>query len=73
MYIGYDATIMCNVCIGDNAVIGAGSVVTQNVPDGTAYAGNPARFICTIEEYREKHCHQSEQVPRILGTLPQMV
>src|SRR5436190_20302071 len=41
--IGTSATILCGVTIGENAVIGAGSVVTHDVPDGTTVLGNPAR------------------------------
>ena len=41
--IGTSATILCGVTIGENAVIGAGSVVTHDVPDNTIVAGNPAR------------------------------
>lgn len=42
VWIGYGATIMSGVKIGDGAVIGAESVVTQNVPPYAIYAGNPA-------------------------------
>jgi UDP-2-acetamido-3-amino-2,3-dideoxy-glucuronate N-acetyltransferase len=41
--IGTSATILCGVTIGENAVVGAGSVVTHDVPDGTTVVGNPAR------------------------------
>lgn len=67
VYIGYGATILCNVRIGNNAVIGAGSVVTKDVPAGTVYAGNPAQFICTIEEFTEKHVSALDQVPVYQG------
>jgi acetyltransferase-like isoleucine patch superfamily enzyme len=43
--IGTSATILCGVTIGENAVIGAGSVVTHDVADNTIVAGNPARAI----------------------------
>jgi UDP-2-acetamido-3-amino-2,3-dideoxy-glucuronate N-acetyltransferase len=43
--IGSNATIMCGITIGDNAIIGAGSVVTKDVPPNTVVAGNPARII----------------------------
>jgi acetyltransferase-like isoleucine patch superfamily enzyme len=41
--IGTSATILCGVTIGENAIIGAGSVVTRDVPDNAIVAGNPAR------------------------------
>ena len=43
--IGTSATILCGVTIGENAVVGAGSVVTRDVPDNTIVAGNPARVL----------------------------
>ena len=42
--IGSNATILCDVTIGENAIIGAGSVVTKNVPANTIAVGNPARI-----------------------------
>ncbi len=43
--IGSNATILCGVTIGEQAIIGAGSVVTHDVPPRTIAAGNPARVI----------------------------
>lgn len=43
--IGTSATILCGIKIGDKAVIGAGSVVTKDVPANAVVAGNPARII----------------------------
>ncbi len=43
--IGTSSTILCGVTIGENAIVGAGSVVTKDVPDNTVVAGNPARFL----------------------------
>ncbi len=42
--IGANATILCGITIGENAMIGAGSVVTKDVPDGEVWYGNPAKF-----------------------------
>lgn len=41
-------TVCPGVTIGENSVIGAGSVVTKDVPDNTVYAGVPAKFIKNI-------------------------
>ena len=43
--IGANATILCGITIGENAMIGAGSVVTKDVPAGELWVGNPARFL----------------------------
>lgn len=43
--IGTSATILCGVTIGKGAMVGAGSVVTKDVPAGVVVAGNPARII----------------------------
>lgn len=48
--IGSSATILCGVTIGEGAMIGAGSVVTQDVPPRTVVAGNPARVLRTLQE-----------------------
>ena len=43
--IGTGATILCGITIGENAIVGAGSVVTHDVPDNAVVAGNPARLL----------------------------
>lgn len=48
-FIGAHAMILKGVTIGKHSVIGAGSVVTKDVPDGEIWAGNPARFVKRIE------------------------
>jgi len=48
--IGSGATILCNVEIGENAIVGANSLVTKNVPANSIVAGNPARLIRRIKE-----------------------
>ena len=45
---------MPGVTVGENSVIGAGSVVTKDVPPDCIYAGNPAHFICSIDDYKNK-------------------
>ncbi len=48
--IGSGSTILCNVTIGENAIVGSGSVVTKDVPPDTIVAGNPARVVRKINE-----------------------
>jgi acetyltransferase-like isoleucine patch superfamily enzyme len=43
--IGTGATILPNLCIGENAIVGAGSVITRDVPADAVVAGNPARVL----------------------------
>jgi len=43
--IGSGTTILCGVKIGKNSIVGAGSVVTKDIPENTVYAGNPAKFL----------------------------
>jgi len=53
--VGTGATILPNICIGENAIVGAGSVVTKDVPSNAIVAGNPARILRYIEEPKESH------------------
>jgi len=46
--IGSGATLLCGVTVGEAAIIGAGSVVTKDVPPGTVVAGNPARIVKSL-------------------------
>lgn len=54
-YIGSYSQIMPGVTIGEGALIAAGSVVTKSVQPHTVVGGNPAKYICTVEEYYEKN------------------
>lgn len=62
VFIGLNAIIMPGVTVGDGAIIGAGAVVTRDVLPHTVVAGNPARQICTVEEYIEKVKKKSDLV-----------
>ena len=55
VYIGSNALIMPGVTIGNNVLVAAGSVVTKSVPSGVVVAGNPARIVCSVEEYYERN------------------
>ena len=43
--VGSSTTILCGITVGENAIVGAGSVLTKDVPVNTVVAGNPARFL----------------------------
>ena len=45
------AAMLCGVTIGENAMIGIGSVVTHDVPAGEVWVGNLARYLKKVEEY----------------------
>ena len=66
MFIGANATILPGVCIGNNSVVGANSVVTKSVPENTVVAGNPASIVSTISEFKEKNS-SIMQITRVFG------
>ena len=63
VFIGAESIILPGVTIGNNVVIGAGSVVTHAVPDGVVATGNPARVLCSLEEYLHKEKIRMEESP----------
>jgi acetyltransferase-like isoleucine patch superfamily enzyme len=52
--IGSGATILAGVTVGERALVGAGSVVTRDVPPGAVVAGNPARLLRMIDQKEAK-------------------
>ena len=50
--VGAGSTLLPGITIGEKSMIGAGSVVTKNVPAGEVWVGNPARFIKKIEDLK---------------------
>lgn len=54
-YIGAHSQIMPGVTIGEGALVAAGSVVTKSVPDGMVVGGNPAKIICSVDEYLDRN------------------
>lgn len=55
VYIGNGAKILPGVTVGDNVLIAAGSIVTKSVPSNVVVAGNPAKIVCTIEDYFKRN------------------
>lgn len=60
-FIGMRSILLPGITIGKNVIVGAGSVVTQSVPDDVVVAGNPARVISTTEEYQERKSRREEE------------
>lgn len=54
VFIGLRVTILPNTVIGRNCIIGAGAVVKGTIPEGSVVVGNPAKIICSIEDYKKK-------------------
>ncbi len=71
VFIGTGCIILPGVTIGEKSIIGAGSVVTKNVPLNEVWAGNPARKITTVDEYKKKHYQQSTDRLKEYQELPQ--
>lgn len=55
VYLGANSLIMPGCIIGDGVLVAAGSVVTKSVPPNVVIGGNPAKIICTIDEYYKKN------------------
>ncbi|WP_302326044.1 acyltransferase [Enterocloster lavalensis] len=53
-FIGYKSIVLRNVTIGENVIIGAGSVVTKDIPSNTVWGGSPAKQLMTLDEYKTK-------------------
>lgn len=51
VFIGINSTILKGVTIGDNTIIGAGSVVSHDIPGNCVAAGNPAKVIISLDDY----------------------
>lgn len=54
VFVGANTTILPGVVIGDNSVIGAGSLVSKDIEPDSVYAGVPAKRICSIQDYIDK-------------------
>lgn len=54
VFLGAYSVVMPGVTISDNVIVGASSVVTKDIPSNSVVAGNPAKYICTVDEYLDK-------------------
>lgn len=53
-YLGEDVKVLPGVTIGNNVIVGAGSIVTKSIPDNVICAGNPAKIVGNVEEFIER-------------------
>jgi len=63
-HIGARTSILAGVEIGPRTIVGANSVVSRSLPAETVCAGNPAKVICSLEEYLSKHREQMQSRPQ---------
>ena len=67
IYLGNNVIILPGVHIGDKVVIGAGAVVTKDIPDNSVAVGVPAKVIKTADEYFEKLQRESLHLGNLVG------
>lgn len=54
VFVGASSIILPGVHIGNRVIIGAGSVVTKDIPDNSVAIGNPAKVVCSVDDYLAK-------------------
>lgn len=54
VFIGMNSTILPGISIGPNSIVGTCSVVTKDVPPNCVVAGNPAKLICSVDDFKNK-------------------
>ena len=55
VFIGAGTIVLAGVSIGNDSIIGAGSVVSKDIPSDVVAAGNPAKVICSLSKFIERH------------------
>ena len=63
-HIGTRTIILPGVEVGPRTIVGAGSVISRSLPADTVCAGSPAKVICTLSEYLDKHRRQMQSAPK---------
>lgn len=63
VFVGSSSTVLPGVSIGNNVVIGANSVVSKDIPDNSVAIGNPAKVICTYDEFVSRKKREFENSP----------
>ncbi|KAA0126503.1 acyltransferase [Chryseobacterium sp. SN22] len=65
-FVGNNCLFLPGSQMGNNCILGAGSVLNSTMPDNSVYAGIPAKFICSIEDYGNKALANNVMYPREL-------
>jgi len=65
-FVGNNCIFLPRSQMGNNCILGAGSVLNSTMPDNSVFAGTPAKYICTIEEYGDKALQNNILYPREL-------
>lgn len=68
MYLAFGALVLPGVTIGDYCIIGAGAVVTKDVPAGSVVAGNPARVLRPLTDREKEHLRDTMLHDRYFGS-----
>ena len=63
VFIGASSTVLPGVVIGDNVVVGAGSVVNRDIPSNSVAVGNPARVVCSFDDFIKRKKTEMENAP----------
>lgn len=73
VFIGSKVIILPNVRIGNNVIVGAGSIVTKDIPDNSVVAGNPAKVISSFEDYVIKRKIKEEDMIELTDTVEEEI
>lgn len=73
VYVGNDVTFMPGVTIGNNVIIGTGSIVAKDIPDNSVAVGVPARVIKSTSDYLEKITKESLHLGHLKGQVKDKV
>jgi acetyltransferase-like isoleucine patch superfamily enzyme len=69
-FIGRGAMVLMGVTVGRGSIVGAGAVVTADVPPGSVVAGNPARVLCAVADLVERRRRLAQEHPEFFPTPP---
>lgn len=71
-FIGYGAIILMGVRVGRGSIVGAGAIVTKDVPPGSVVGGNPAKVICTVQHLVQRRLELARDHPECFPTAPRV-